>query len=99
MPSQGEGFGLVYIEAMRHGLPVIATDTDAAPEVVVHGQTGFTVNPKRPDELPDALIHLLRNQDEAVRLGETGRQRWAEHFRYSAFRTRFLPLLREFLSQ
>jgi len=98
MPSRGEGFGLVYIEAMRHGLPVLASDEDAAPEVVLHGETGYTVNRGRPDELPDALIHLLRNPGEASRLGEAGRRRWAEHFRFSAFRERFLPLLREFLS-
>ncbi len=98
MPSRGEGFGLVYIEAMRHGLPVVASDEDAAPEVVKHGETGCTINLKRTHELPDALIHLLRNPDEAVRLGEAGRRRWAEHFRFSAFRDRFSPLLREFLS-
>ena len=98
MPSRGEGFGLVYIEAMRHGLPVVASDEDAALEVVIHGETGYTVNLKRTHELPDALIHLLRNPDEAARFGEAGRRRWAEHFRFSAFRNRFLPMLREFLS-
>ena len=97
MPSRGEGFGLVYVEAMRHGLPVVASDEDAAPEIVKHGETGCTVNLRRPQELPDALIHLLRNPDEAARLGEAGRRRWAEHFRFSAFRDRFSPLLGEFL--
>jgi phosphatidylinositol alpha-1,6-mannosyltransferase len=99
MPSRGEGFGLVYIEAMRHGLPVIASDEDASPEIVSHGQTGYTVHRGRPNELPDALIHLLRDPAEAARLGEAGRRRWEEHFRYSAFRNRFVPLLREFLQQ
>jgi phosphatidylinositol alpha-1,6-mannosyltransferase len=98
MPSQGEGFGLVYIEAMRHGLPVVASNSDAAPEVVKHGETGYTINLKRSDELPDTLIHLLRYPDEAARLGAAGQRRWTEHFRFSAFRARFLPLLQEFLS-
>jgi phosphatidylinositol alpha-1,6-mannosyltransferase len=97
MPSRGEGFGLVYIEAMRHGLPVVASCHDAAPEVVLDGQTGYTVDLDRPGELAERLIHLLRDPDGARRMGEAGRQRWAEHFRFSSFRQRFRPLFREFL--
>ncbi len=98
MPSRGEGFGLVYIEAMRHGLPVIASVHDAAPEVVLDGQTGYTVNLDQADELPERIIHLLKNPGHAKQLGENGQQRWREHFCYSAFRDRFQPILHEFLS-
>jgi phosphatidylinositol alpha-1,6-mannosyltransferase len=98
MPSRGEGFGLVYIEAMRHGLPVIASMHDAAPEVVLDGRTGYTVNLDKPDELPERIIHLLKNRDTAKQLGINGQRRWAEDFCYSAFRHRFEPLLHEFLS-
>ena len=97
MPSRGEGFGLVYIEAMRHAIPVIASIHDAAPEVNLEGQTGYNVNLDRPEELPGRIIDLLKNHDLALRLGLNGQERWAEHFRYSAFRDRFLPLLDEFL--
>jgi phosphatidylinositol alpha-1,6-mannosyltransferase len=98
MPSRGEGFGLVYIEAMRQGLPVIASVHDAAPEVVLDGRTGYTVNLDQPDELPDRIVHLLKNRDIAKQLGVNGQRRWGEHFRYSAFRDRLQPILREFLS-
>lgn len=94
MPSRGEGFGLVYIEAMRHGVPVVASVHDAGREVNLDGTTGYNVDLDRPDELPDRLIRLLRDRDLAARLGAGGAARWAEHFRYSAFRDRFLPLLR-----
>jgi phosphatidylinositol alpha-1,6-mannosyltransferase len=97
MPSRGEGFGLVYIEAMRHGLPVVASVHDAAPEVVVEGQTGYVVDQDRPGELADRLVRLLQKPEHAAQLGEAGRRRWAEHFCYSAFRQRFRPLLHEFL--
>jgi phosphatidylinositol alpha-1,6-mannosyltransferase len=97
MPSRGEGFGLVYIEAMRHGRPVIASVHDAAPEVNIDGETGFNVNLDRPGELVDRLVCLLRNPDLSAKLGFQGQQRWAKHFRYSAFRERFVPILREFL--
>jgi phosphatidylinositol alpha-1,6-mannosyltransferase len=98
MPSRGEGFGLVYIEAMRHGLPVIGSVHDAAPEIVADGRTGCIVDPDRPGELAASLIRLLREPGLARELGEAGRRRWAEHFRYGAFRDRFVPLLEEFLT-
>jgi phosphatidyl-myo-inositol dimannoside synthase len=88
----------VYIEAMRHGLPVVASVHDAGQEVNLDGRTGYNVNLDRPDELPDRLIHLLRDPDHAAALGAAGQRRWAEHFRYSAFRERFRPHLREFLA-
>lgn len=98
MPSRGEGFGLVYVEAMRQGLPVLASVHDAAPEINLEGRTGYNVNLDNPDELPERLIYLLKDSARAAELGRSGRQRWAEHFCYSAFQMRFLPLLREFLA-
>jgi phosphatidylinositol alpha-1,6-mannosyltransferase len=99
MPSRGEGFGLVYIEAMRAGVPVVASVHDAAPEVNPDGITGYNVNLDRPDELPERLIHLLRHPDHAATLGRIGRARWHEHFRFERFRDRFTPLLGEFLDE
>jgi phosphatidyl-myo-inositol dimannoside synthase len=97
MPSRGEGFGLVYIEAMRHGLPVVASVHDAASEVNLDDVTGFNVNLDKPDELRERLIFLLKNPERAAELGWQGRERWRKHFRYSCFREQFLPLLQEFL--
>jgi len=98
MPSRGEGFGLVYIEAMRRGLPVIASVHDAAPEVNLDNVTGYNVDLERPDDLPERIIHLLRDPDHAAALGRAGQARWAEHFRYSAFRQRFTPIISDFLA-
>lgn len=93
MPSRGEGFGVVYIEAMRHCVPVIASVHDAGQEVNVHGVTGYNVNLDRRGELAEAVIELLQNPARAAGMGRHGRDRWREHFRFSAFRERFLSLL------
>jgi len=98
MPSRGEGFGLAYIEAMRWGIPVIASIHDAAVEVNISGQTGINVDLSRPDELVDSLITILRDRDLAARLGSAGQHRWREHFCYSAFRTRFSAILQKLMA-
>jgi phosphatidylinositol alpha-1,6-mannosyltransferase len=97
MPSRQEGFGIVYIEAMRHGLPVIASIHDAGQEVNVDEVTGFNVNLDRPGELAERIILLLRDADLARRIGKAGLARWREHFAWSAFRKRLEPILAEFL--
>ncbi len=97
MPSRGEGFGLVYIEAMRHRLPVIASIHDAAPEIVADGQTGFVVNLDRPEELPNRLIELLTQPEFAEKVGRAGHKRWVDQFRFDAFRQRFGHAREKFL--
>ncbi len=96
MPSRQEGFGIVYVEAMRFGLPVIASLGDAGQEINVDGVTGYTVAPGDVGELGEKLIHLLRNTDVAAAMGRVGFERWRTHFRYSCFAQRFLEIWREF---
>lgn len=97
MPSIGEGFGLVYVEAMRHAVPVIASIHDAASEINLDGVTGLNVDLGRPGELAEKLSYLLRNPTHRERLGSNGLARWHEHFRFSAFKERFSRILDEFL--
>jgi phosphatidylinositol alpha-1,6-mannosyltransferase len=97
MPSIGEGFGLTYIEAMRHGLAVLGSLQDAAVEINQDGVTGLNVDLYRPGALSEALIELLSDPTLSARMGEAGRALWQKSFCYSAFRARFLPLLEQFL--
>jgi phosphatidylinositol alpha-1,6-mannosyltransferase len=93
MPSRGEGFGLVYLEAMRAGKPCVAARGSAAEEVVVHGETGLLVGQEDPGELAGALQTLLESPEAARRMGEAGRRRWREEFGADRFRARIEPLL------
>lgn len=92
MPSRKEGFGLVYVEAMRHGLPVVAAVHDAGSEVNVDGVTGFNVDLGRDDMLASRIIALLADPGLRRRMGATGRQRWRKHFCYSNFLERISEL-------
>jgi phosphatidylinositol alpha-1,6-mannosyltransferase len=98
MPSRGEGFGLAYIEAMRNSVPVIASVHDAAVEVNADGVTGYNIDLGRPGQLVERLIELLSDRDRAHALGQAAHTRWREHFTYSAFERRFLPLAETFIA-
>jgi len=93
MPSRGEGFGLVYLEAMRAGIPCVAARGGAAEEVVVDGETGLLIDPASPEELAAALARLLADPGLRARMGEAGQRRWRRNFSAARYRARLAPLL------
>lgn len=93
LPSSGEGFGFVFLDAMAHGLPVLAGNRDATPEVVTDGETGILVDPGDVRAVGDALLTLLRDHTLCDRLGQAGRRRVEEHFGFSSFQQRLLQAL------
>lgn len=71
-----EGFGLVYLEAAAHGLPIVAHDVGGVGEALVDGDTGLLVPPERPAQLAAAFEKLIHDPALRRRLGEAGRT-WA----------------------
>lgn len=80
MPSLGEPFGLVFVEAMAMRLPVVALDSGGAPEIVEHGRTGLLCAPGDVDQLATNLCELIAGPERRARMGALGRQRVEEHF-------------------
>jgi len=79
-----EGFGLVYLEAAAHSLPIVAHNIGGVPEAVRDGKTGLLVTPDRPAELAAAFEKLIHDAPLRMRLGEAGRiwasrNRWEEN--------------------
>lgn len=74
--SSIEGFGLVYLEASAHGLPVVAHAVGGVPEAVVDGVTGLLVPPVNLPELTAAFRRLATDADLRQKLGRNGRD-WA----------------------
>jgi glycosyltransferase involved in cell wall biosynthesis len=80
LPSRSEGLPFFLLEAMTLGKPVVATRVSGIPEVVEEGRTGFLTPPEDARAMADSLALLLEHPEEAVRMGERGRQRVCEHF-------------------
>jgi phosphatidyl-myo-inositol dimannoside synthase len=93
MPSRGEGFGLVYLEAMRLGRPCLVSDSDAGCEVVQPPEAGLAVHPADADVLTDALVRLLSPGDEWQRWSENGRRRYEAHFTARQYQERLVRAL------
>jgi phosphatidylinositol alpha-1,6-mannosyltransferase len=93
----GEGFGIVYLEANAHGVPVVAGNVGGATDAVVHGQTGLLVDPTDHVAVADALVRLLRDRELARRLGTAGRER-ARCYTWSKVAERVEDVLLEMMS-
>ena len=96
MPSRWEGFGLVAIEAMRAGKPVIATRIGGLPEIIEHGRTGLLIEPNSVQ----ALVLALRALDRptAASMGAKARLRFLERFTIEGTQADLIRLYRRLLS-
>ena len=75
LPSIFEPFGIVLLEAMAAGLPVIASRVGGIPEIVEDGRTGLLVEPGNPGALAEALRHLCRDEVLRTSMGRSARER------------------------
>lgn len=79
-PSLYESFGLIFVEAMRWGTPVVGTRAGGIPEIVEDGVTGALVAPGDWRGLAAKIVELLRGERQRRRLGEAGRRQVESHF-------------------
>lgn len=91
-PSRSEGLPLAILEAMGHGLPVVATRVGGMAEAIVEGETGRLVEPGQPEALADALRVLLEDADRRRRAGEAGRARAVSQFSVEGMALRYEAL-------
>lgn len=84
-PSLFEGASITILEAMGVGLPVVATDSGGPAGLVRQGETGLLVPSGDANALSEAVVHLLKHPDEAIRMGEAGHRRAHDLFSSRVF--------------
>ncbi|MFH1615697.1 MAG: glycosyltransferase, partial [Planctomycetota bacterium] len=100
LPSiyRSEAFGLVLLEAMACGKPVISTELGTGTSFVnVHKETGLVVPPKDSEALANAICHLLENKDLCKKYGGAGKRRVQKYFTNEAMFERTIKIYNEVL--
>jgi glycosyltransferase involved in cell wall biosynthesis len=96
LPSRYEPWGLALVEAMAHGIPCVGTTVQSIPHILGNGQSGLLVPPNDPDQLANAALELLTDDELAGRLGAAGRRRVEQVFTWERVVERMAPVLERF---
>jgi phosphatidylinositol alpha-1,6-mannosyltransferase len=89
-----EGLGIVYLEASACGLPVIAGKSGGAPDAVLEGETGITVDGRDPTDIARAINFLLDDPIKAKEMGQRGREWIISNWRWEIWSGKFSDLLK-----
>ncbi len=93
MPSENEGFGLVFIEAMFYGIPVIAGNVDGSVDALCDGELGLLVNPNNKTEIINAVKKILDNRPGYL----PDQQKLMEHFSYRGYKEKLNKMINTLL--
>lgn len=94
LPTRHEPFGVAFVEALHHALPIVATRIGAVPDLVEHGTNGFLV---QVDDVTGLAAHLARLLDDPAlrrRMGQAGERRARNHYTWSAVADRIADRVR-----
>lgn len=94
LPSLNDAFGMVIIEAMLHGVPVIASTASAGPDIIVNEQNGLLVEPNDVTDLENKLVWSIDNRDRLVEMGRRAMQTIYDNHLDQHYFSRFLKNLK-----
>lgn len=95
--TEDEGFGIVALEAMASGTPVIASNIAAIPEVVIDHQTGLLFEPNNEKDLAEKIKYLLNNEKIRKKLGEQARKISMSRFTWESSAKKLLEIYKRVL--
>lgn len=100
LPSiQPEPFGLVVIEAMEYGIPVIATNHGGPTEIITEGKDGFLVDYHKPDQMAECILRLMADEGKRKQMGMEGRKKKREYFSVCAMAGKIETVFERALNQ
>ena len=91
MPSEKEGFGIVFIEAMYYKKPVIAGNKDGSVDALLNGRLGILVNPESQEEVSHAIVEMVSDKDQRI----PDHQLLMDHFSYPVYKNRWKGILED----
>lgn len=92
-----EQFGIVLVEAMACGKPVISTRVGAIPEIIDNEKIGFLVEPKNPKQLADAILKLANDEKLRKKFGEEGRKKAKENYDWNIIVEKYLKVYKQLI--
>jgi glycosyltransferase involved in cell wall biosynthesis len=95
LPSWMEGMPISLLEAMRAGVPVIATNVGAIPDMITDGESGLLISPRNPDGIQEAVLRLSRDVPLRHKVAQDGRKAFEEKFEFSRCIKEMRALYRE----
>jgi glycosyltransferase involved in cell wall biosynthesis len=98
LPTRDEAFGNVFLEAMLAELPVVAYDSGAAPEIVIHNETGLISQPSDIESLAANLLKLATDKQLALQMGQLGKERAITVFNLQGLSKEWISLLETWVS-
>ena len=97
--EQTEGLGVVLLEAMASGVPVIGSNIGGIPDIIEDGVNGLLVSPGDPQGLADAIIQILENPELAARFREAGLKTVRDRFSWDKISDQFIEVYQEVLHE
>lgn len=92
-----ETFGLVNLEAMQHGVPIVTTDEGGIPDVVKDGKNGYICQKNNSKDLADKIEILLNDEMLRKQMGAEGRKKYEQEYTLEIFEKRFSDILRKLI--
>jgi len=96
LPSKKEGFGIVFLEAMAQGTPVLAGNEDGSREPLLDGKLGLLCNPENPENIADTISSFFHNADHPLKDEAFIRNTARENFGQAAYDSRLIKLFEHF---
>ncbi len=93
LPSTGEGFGIVFLEAMYHSKPCIGAKAGGVPEVIEDGKTGILCKHDDVKSLSESIIRLLKDKSLSALMGKAGYERFNDNFSFQIYKKRLKEII------